>query len=565
MKVFMILPLAIVVLLCSVPATDAAIRSYTFVLEDTVYTKLCENTTILTINGQSPGPTIVAKKGDLVIVDLINRANHSITIHWHGVKMPRYPWWDGPEFVTQCPIKPGQRFKYNIVLSDEEGTLWWHAHNDWSRATVYGALVILPKDGQSYPFPKPADEFPVLIGEWWKADIQEVMEEFLANGGDPNNSDAFLLNGQPGDLYPCSKQDTFKVTVEFGKTYLFRLVNSIMNNIMFFKIANHNITVVGSDASYTKPLNSDYITISPGQTIDFLLHANQIPSHYYMASRVYASSGIFDRGIPTGIIEYAGNYTPPTNLTVPDFFEFNDTGAAVAFTNQLKSLADKKHPVDVPQTVDKSLFFTLSVNTRNCSSNSSTSCVRSEGDRLLASVNNITLLLPHTSILNAYYYKIPGVYTKDFPESPLYKFNYTGEITSNLTDPQNGTRVLVLEHNTNVELVFQGTNIVGGIDHPMHLHGHSFYVVGSDLGNFNPDIHPKNYNLKDPPLMETIAVPRNGWTAIRFKANNPGVWFMHCHFERHVSWGMGMTFIIKNGKGGKARMAPPPRDMPKCT
>ncbi|XP_073146988.1 laccase-14-like [Henckelia pumila] len=559
MKVF-ILALAIVVLLCSVPATDAAIRSYTFVLEDTVYTKLCENRTILTINGQSPGPTIVARKGDLVTVDLINRANHNITIHWHGVKMPRYPWWDGPEYVAQCPIKPGERFKYNIVLSDEEGTLWWHAHNDWSRATVYGALIILPEEGHSYPFPKPTDEFSVLIGEWWKADIQKVMEDFLANGGDPINSDAFLLNGQPGDLYNCSKQDTFKVTVEFGKTYLFRLVNSIMNNIMFFKIANHNITVVGSDASYTKHLNSDYITISPGQTIDFLLHANQIPSHYYMAARVYASAGIFDQSITTGIIEYAGNYTPPTNMTVPDFFAFDDTNASVAFTNQLKSLNDKKHPVDVPQTVDKKLFFTLSVNTRNCSD-----CVGPDGDRLLASVNNITLLLPRISILDAYYYKIQGVYTPDFPESPLYTFNYTGPITPNLEDPQNGTRVLVLEYNTNVELVFQGTNITGGIDHPMHLHGHSFYVVGSDIGNYDPDIHPKKYNLKDPPLMETIAVPRNGWTAIRFKANNPGVWFMHCHFERHVSWGMGMTFITKDGKGGKARMAPPPPDMPKCT
>lgn len=78
--------------------------------------------------------------------------------------MPRYPWWDGPEFVAQCPIKPGDRFRYSIVLSDEEGTLWWHAHNDWSRDTVYGALIILPEKGDSYPFPPPAAEFPVLIG-----------------------------------------------------------------------------------------------------------------------------------------------------------------------------------------------------------------------------------------------------------------------------------------------------------------------------------------------------------------------------------------------------------------
>lgn len=42
-------------------------------------------------------------------------------------------------------------------------------------------------------------------GEWWKKDVMEVITEALATGGDPNISDAFTINGQPGDLYPCSK------------------------------------------------------------------------------------------------------------------------------------------------------------------------------------------------------------------------------------------------------------------------------------------------------------------------------------------------------------------------
>lgn len=36
--------------------------------------------------------------------------------------------------------------------------------------------------------------------------MTEVLEEFIASGGSPNISDSFLINGQPGDLYPCSKQ-----------------------------------------------------------------------------------------------------------------------------------------------------------------------------------------------------------------------------------------------------------------------------------------------------------------------------------------------------------------------
>lgn len=43
----------------------------------------------------------------------------------------------------------------------------------------------------------------------------------------------------------------------------------------------------------------------------------------------------------------------------------------------------------------------------------------------------------------------------------------------------------VLEYNTAVEIVFQGTDLLAGTDHPMHLHGYSFYVVGGGFGNFD--------------------------------------------------------------------------------
>lgn len=82
----------------------------------------------------------------------------------HGVKQPRNPWSDGPEFITQCPISPGTNFTYEIIFSTEEGTLWWHAHSDWTRASVHGAIVILPATGTAYPFPKPSEEEVIVFG-----------------------------------------------------------------------------------------------------------------------------------------------------------------------------------------------------------------------------------------------------------------------------------------------------------------------------------------------------------------------------------------------------------------
>ena len=43
-----------------------------------------------------------------------------------------------------------------------------------------------------------------------------------------------------------------------------------------------------------------------------------------------------------------------------------------------------------------------------------------------------------------------------------------------------------------------------------------------------------------------------------------GVWFMHCHFDRHTVWGMDTVFIVKNGKTPDAQMLPRPPTMPKC-
>ncbi|CAN4122175.1 unnamed protein product [Withania somnifera] len=533
-------------------------------IKEAPYSRLCSSKNILTVNGKFPGPVIYANTGDILVLNVQNRGSQNITIHWHGVRQRNYPWSDGPEYITQCPIQPGGNFYQEIELSTEEGTLWWHAHSDWSRATVHGALIIRPANKTTYPFPKPADEVPIILGEWWKSDIQEIVNELLASGGDANKSDAFLINGQPGDLYPCSKNDTFKITVEKGKTYLLRMVNAAMNNLMFVSVANHQLTVVGTDGAYVKPFKTNYLTISPGQTMDVLLEANQNPNQYYMAAKAYNSlEGVnFCNTTTTAIIQYRGNYTPSVPPMLPSLPDYNDTNATFNFTRMFKSLADKTHPVNVPLNITTNLFFTLSINALPCEDGS---CSGPGGVRLATSVNNISFVLPRIDILGAYYKNIKGVYGDEFPSFPPLSFNFTGDfLPVELQRPDRKTEVYVLEYGTNVEIVLQGTSLIGGIDHPIHLHGYSVYVVGSGFGNFDKDKDPLKYNLVDPPLQNTIAIVRNGWAAIRFKADNPGVWLMHCHLERHVSWGMEMAFIVKDGKGRREKMFPPPPDMPKC-
>jgi laccase len=51
-------------------------------VKETSYSRLCKNKTLLTVNGQFPGPTITARRGEWVFVNVHNQGDKNITIHW---------------------------------------------------------------------------------------------------------------------------------------------------------------------------------------------------------------------------------------------------------------------------------------------------------------------------------------------------------------------------------------------------------------------------------------------------------------------------------------------------
>ncbi|XP_068325074.1 putative laccase-9 [Pyrus communis] len=544
---------------------NGAIHYYDFVLQETNFTRLCSTKSILTVNGTLPGPTITVHRGDTAFINVHNQGYYGVTLHWHGVKQPRNPWSDGPENITQCPIQPGTNFTYEVIFSSEEGTLWWHAHSDWTRATVHGAIIILPAAGTTYPFATPDAQEIVILGSWFKGDVMEIIEEALATGAEPNISDAFTINGQPGDLYSCSNETTYRWIVDYGKTYLLKVINAVMNEEQFFAIANHTLTVVAQDASYIKPITTSYIMITPGQTMDILVTANQHPSQYYMASHPFmdGTNVSYNNSTTSAIVQYNGNYGTPSIIPFPTLPAEADETAADSFTKQIRALASKEHPIDVPLEIHSRIYMTVAINERICANSS---CEGPDGNALASSLNNVSFVTPSVDILQAYYRgSNNGVYRTSFPNRPPNPFNYTGDVGNNTIYPNFGTRVRMIKYGAGVEIIFQGTNIIAPENHPMHLHGFSFYLVGTGSGNFDRTTSPKTYNLVDPPEVNTIGVPKNGWATIRFTADNPGVWFMHCHLERHTSWGMDTVLIVRNGNTTETSIRPPPAYMPPCS
>lgn len=55
--------------------------------------------------------------------------------------------------------------------------------------------------------------------------------------------------------------------------------------------------------------------------------------------------------------------------------------------------------------------------------------------------------------------------------------------------------------------------------HPMHLHGHKFWILGSGEGDFPyssvQDVPSSLANLDDPPYRDTVELPASGWAVIR--------------------------------------------------
>jgi hypothetical protein len=92
------------------------------------------------------------------------------------------------------------------------------------------------------------------------------------------------------------------------------------------------------------------------------------------------------------------------------------------------------------------------------------------------------------------------------------------------------------------------------VPHPIHLHGHDFYVLDQQAGTpWSGDI---SRLITDNPIRrDTATLPAQGYLVLAFESDNPGAWLMHCHIPFHISAGLGIQFLermdeIQSGNGG---------------
>nr|XP_019710633.1 L-ascorbate oxidase isoform X2 [Elaeis guineensis] len=500
----------------------------------------CFKKLAITINGRTPGPTIIAEQGDTVVIDVKNALfTENLAIHWHGIRQIGTPWFDGTEGVTQCPIVPRDTFTYRFVV-DRLGTYMYHAHYEMQRsAGLYGLIRVLPPAGMVEPFIYDYDR-SIILNDWWHQSTYELAvglnsknfswvgepQSLLINGKGKFNCSDIQSNICNATNVECSP---YVLTVIPSKIYRLRIASITSLSALNFEIEGHNLTIVEADGHYVKPFVVKNLNIYSGETYSVLFKADQDPSHnYWVAINVVSRKPSTPTG--TAILNYYPNHPRRLPPTIPPTGPlWNDT---MYRFNQ--SVAIRSHPDYIqppPMTSDRMIIL---LNTQNL-----------VDGYVKWAVNNVSLNLPDTPYLIAIKDRMLHAFDqKPAPETYDYK-NYDIDVVQKNLNAMASTSIYRLAFNSTVDVILQNANtknVNNSETHPWHLHGHDFWVLGYGMGKFDPETDPKRYNLVDPIRKNTVALHPYGWTALRFQADNPGVWAFHCHIESHFFMGMGVVF-----------------------
>jgi hypothetical protein len=87
--------------------------------------------------------------------------------HRDGLQQRKNSWQDGVS-GTNCPIPPGQNFTYRMQAKDQIGSFFYFPSLAFHKAAGgFGAIRIRSRPLIPVPFPLPADEYTMLIGDWY--------------------------------------------------------------------------------------------------------------------------------------------------------------------------------------------------------------------------------------------------------------------------------------------------------------------------------------------------------------------------------------------------------------
>ncbi|KAK7617054.1 laccase [Phyllosticta citricarpa] len=480
----------------------------------------------IVFNGQYPGPLIEANWGDWISVTVYNELgakNEGTTIHWHGILQKETPWMDGVPGVTQCPIVPGQTLTY-LFRADQYGTSWYHSHYSaqYSGGAVGPMIIYGPNNTQSAQYD--VDLGPIMLSDWYHQSYYDLVEQTMAPAVQhvpPPVSDNNIMNGM--GTFDCSQTDlpctpnagVPKFKFQSGTSYRLRLINSGSDATQTFSIDGHSMTVIANDYIPINPYTTTAVQIGVGQRTDVIVTANQ------------DSDGAFWVRSNIGPGRKAGgcNDNNPDGQTAFGiiYYENADTSSVPTSTAQSNSMQTYcgNDPLSQTTPLNPSTPPTpdMTVDVPIQSLNNGTHNLFYFGGATFRADYNDALLLQANQ--------------GDFSFSPDANVHNYGTNTS--------VRLVVYNHNA--------------MPHPMHLHGHDFWVLAEGKGHWDGTVvNPQNPQMRDTQIVlgGTDAVP--SYIVIQYNLDHAQINPFHCHIVSCSSLSLSLSlFLSSNPAVGRTR------------
>ena len=583
------------------------------------------------VNGRIPGPTLIVTKDQTVKVRVYNNlTSEGITVHWHGMHQKGTPWMDGVGFISQYPIGAGEYFDY-IYKATPAGTHWYHSHVGAQRTDgLFGALIVREKPNyfsntvvteikkklhlepyQSvYDLPQ-SHTFTLL--DWQREDSLDLFVQI-------HSSLRFHLNDRI-DQVPTTRDFLYNPTVSQDKieigpvpywtglingrgrnnsftyapltvfnvlreaAYRFRVIGAQSLYAYSLSIDGHRLTVIAADGHFISPIVVDYLIVHSGERYDFIVETYERMNQdmFWIRAETLETSTPYDREHTalailrygtTDNVDWRGLYRnvgqvyrdclnsindPCVVLNCPFLSYTSGTNKRCVGLTELSSLFTSELPTftDVDCT-DCLQFFNFGF----------------EGHSQTSAINGRNFQLP----VIPYQTNCGGLKTdqdagRTCTSSSKKCTNIVNIVGNEKFSPKDPHLVV---------MVFSAVGRGFNSTHPIHLHGHSFYILHIGYGEYDNgvlnvksrDIEcndndctiPRWRNGMQPSgvtsaqlknnliLKDTVIVPAGGYVVVAFLADNPGYWFLHCHIEVHQLEGMG---VLIEEYDYKKHIAPP--------
>jgi FtsP/CotA-like multicopper oxidase with cupredoxin domain len=214
-------------------------------------------------NGSVPGPLIRWPEGKPITIDVVNHADVTEIVHWHGLWIP--PDQDGAMEEGSPMIAVGQERRYSFT-PQPAGFRWYHTHtfagHDLKRGLYtgqFGCFYIEPKrEAGAYD-----QEIFLTLHDW---------NAYMGGGGDASMDvfyDYATINARMlGYADP--------IRVREGQRVLFHVLNASATAMHWLALAGHELTVVGMDGNPApQQAKVQAIRLAPAERIDLQVEMNR--------------------------------------------------------------------------------------------------------------------------------------------------------------------------------------------------------------------------------------------------------------------------------------------------